>query len=43
MLLRAGEGVGQDRESSGRARQEGSTALGEWRLEVEEGLEPSVS
>lgn len=43
MLLRAGEGVGWDRASSGRAAQERGTALGEWRLEVEEGLEPSVS
>lgn len=41
MLLRAGEG--KNRASSGRAGQGGSTALGEWSLDVEEGLEPSVS
>lgn len=40
MLLRAGEG---NRASSGGAGEEGSGALGEWRPEVEEGLEPSVS
>lgn len=43
MLLRAGEGGGAGQSELRERGQEGSTTLGEWRLEVEEGLEPSVS